>query len=273
MELENLLIIDAGTTFTKVLLALENEKLFYKFESKTEQCNKTIESLYIKYNIRKIIMFGSGAANILIKDKSVNLITYSELEVIAAVAPLFHFSEALIVSMGTGTSVSYYKDKEQYHISGTGIAGRTLQNLGELLLGEPLEKLEQLAQNGDISKINLLVGEAYDDSISWLSREITASNFAKKSSSKEDIALGLYYLITEPVISILHASLSGKEGMSIVFCGGVSNSGIVRNIIKKYALIYGYKLYFCKNGEFIPCLSAYRIFTKKDITGLNLESN
>lgn len=272
MELENLLIIDAGTTFTKVLLALNNEKLFYKFEARSEQCSEAIEDLYIKHNIKKIIMFGSGAANILFKDKSIDIVTYNELEVVAAVAPLFHFSEALIVSMGTGTSVSYYSDKEQYHISGTGIAGRTLQNLGELLLGEPLEEIEQLAQKGDISKINLLVGEVYE-SIDWLSKEITASNFAKKNSSKEDIAIGLYYLITEPVISILHAFLSGREKMSVIFCGGASNSSIIRTIIRKYALIYGYEPYFCKNGEFIPCLSAYRIFTKREVAELNLESD
>ena len=130
--------------------------------------------------------------------------------------------EAIVVSMGTGTAFVYADASRGHyeHLGGTGIGGGTLVGLGGRLLGvTSAEHLSQLAEKGDISKVDLRISDITDNSISPLfAADATASNFGNVSdlASKEDVALGLINMIYETI------------GMMAVFAAGMKS---IRNIV------------------------------------------
>ncbi|MDE6150454.1 MAG: pantothenate kinase, partial [Prevotella sp.] len=100
----------------------------------------------------------------------------------------------IVVSMGTGTTLVKYDNGAVQHIGGIGIGGGTLAGLSRLLLGtDDIKHISSLAKNGNISKIDLQIGDICAEEIPGLPAFATASLFgnAKATSTHEDIALGI----------------------------------------------------------------------------------
>ena len=113
--------------------------------------------------------------------------------------------EALVVSMGTGTAVVSVKGDDIQHFSGTGVGGGTLLGLSKHLLNvSRLETLQQLAERGDLSHIDLTVGDVAGGPLGHLPADATASNFGKLSSdvSPEDKARALINMIAEVIVVV-----------------------------------------------------------------------
>jgi len=113
--------------------------------------------------------------------------------------------EALVVSMGTGTAMVAVRGTEIRHVSGTGVGGGTLLGLSKHLLNVArLETLEQLAARGDLSRIDLTVGDVAGGPVGNLPADATASNFGKLSSDvgPEDKARALINMIAEVIVSL-----------------------------------------------------------------------
>ena len=130
--------------------------------------------------------------------------------------------EALVVSMGTGTAMVAVRDGEIRHVGGTGVGGGTLLGLSKHLLNVgQLTTLEELAERGDLSRIDLTVGDVAGGPVGNLPADATASNFGKVSSDAkpEDKARALVNMIAEVivVVSVLAARANGLE--SIVLTG------------------------------------------------------
>lgn len=122
--------------------------------------------------------------------------------------------EALVVSMGTGTAIVAVKGDDIVHVSGTGVGGGTLLGLSKHLLNVArLETLETMAARGDLSRIDLTVGDVAGGPVGNLSADATASNFGKLSSdvTPEDKARALINMIAEVIVvlSITAARASG----------------------------------------------------------------
>ncbi len=122
--------------------------------------------------------------------------------------------DALVVSMGTGTAIVSVKGEEIAHVSGTGVGGGTLLGLSKHLLNVArLETLEQMAQRGDLSRIDLTVGDIAGGPVGNLPADATASNFGKLSSdvTADDKAKALINMIAEVVVvlSVTAARASG----------------------------------------------------------------
>lgn len=128
--------------------------------------------------------------------------------------------EAVVVSMGTGTALVSVKGDEIRYIGGTGMGGGTMLGLSESMLGiRDYRVLESLAENGDISKVDLRISDISSKNLSpTLKSDATASNFGKLSdlATKEDKAAGLLNLVFETI------------GMMSVFAAGQCR---VRNVV------------------------------------------
>ncbi len=146
---------------------------------------------------------------------------------------LSKLDNALCVSMGTGTALVHARsDGEMKYLGGTGVGGGTLMGLSKLLLGaEEIEHIMEMANDGVLENIDLRIKDiTAENSLSELSRDLTASNFGNVSdiAKKTDIAAGLMNMVFETV------------GMISVF-GARSSS--VRNIVLTGNLT---QLDFCK---------------------------
>lgn len=129
---------------------------------------------------------------------------------------------ALVVSMGTGTAMVAVSGGEIRHVGGTGVGGGTLLGLSKHLLNVgQLSTLEELAERGDLSRIDLSVGDVAGGPVGNLPADATASNFGKVASDAkpEDKARALVNMIAEVivVVSVLAARANNLE--SIVLTG------------------------------------------------------
>jgi len=130
--------------------------------------------------------------------------------------------EALVVSMGTGTAVVSVKGGDIRHVSGTGVGGGTLLGLSKHLLNVArLETLEQLAERGNLSRIDLTVGDIAGGPVGHLPADATASNFGKLSSdvTPEDKARALVNMIAEVIVVISVGAARAAGLRDIVLTG------------------------------------------------------
>ncbi|MCX8073027.1 MAG: pantothenate kinase [Candidatus Binatia bacterium] len=112
---------------------------------------------------------------------------------------------ALVVSLGTGTAMVSVEHDRVEHVGGTGVGGGTLLGLAKHLLQiSRLETLERLAAGGDLSHVDLTVGDIAGGPVGRLPAHATASNFGKLGADAraEDKARGLINMIAEVIVSL-----------------------------------------------------------------------
>jgi type II pantothenate kinase len=129
---------------------------------------------------------------------------------------------ALVVSMGTGTAMVSVRGNDIRHAGGTGVGGGTLLGLSKHLLNVTrLETLEQMAERGDLSHIDLTVGDIAGGPVGNLPADATASNFGKLSSdvAPEDKARALVNMIAEVIVVLSVVAARAHDHQDIVLTG------------------------------------------------------
>jgi len=151
-------------------------------------------------------------------------------------------SDALIVSMGTGTSFVYARNGDYRHVIGSGVGGGTLLGLGAKLCATPeMAELESLAQMGNLSQVDLTIGEIAPDGHLGLASDLTASNFGsvKPEATAADRILGTYNLVFQAVgtMSVLAARGQGTEDVVVV--GALATSSFAQEMFARFSKAYG----------------------------------
>jgi type II pantothenate kinase len=169
--------------------------------------------------------------------------------------------DALVVSMGTGTAIVSVKGEEIAHVSGTGVGGGTLLGLSKHLLNVVrLETLEQMAERGDLSHIDLTVGDVAGGPVGNLPADATASNFGKLSSdvSADDKARALVNMIAEVivVVSVTAARASGLH--DVVLTGKLIRVRPFLDRIKATRLLFDRNFVIPPHAEFATAIGAAR---------------
>ena len=169
--------------------------------------------------------------------------------------------EALVVSMGTGTAMVSVKGSDIRHVSGTGVGGGTLLGLSKHLLNVArLETLEQMAERGDLSRIDLTVGDLAGGPVGHLPADATASNFGKLSSdvTPEDKARALINMIAE-VIVVLSVTAARASGLTdIVLTGKLVRVKPFVERIKATRLLFERNFIIPPHAEFATAIGAAR---------------
>lgn len=158
---------------------------------------------------------------------------------------------ALIASMGTGTCLVKASEKRFEHLGGTGVSGGTLLGLSKRLLGTvDLNKINSLAEKGDLSRVDLKVKDIVGRGIGNLPPNATASNFARlKKVSKKDLALGIINLIAETNAVTVSLAAEKCECKKIVLTGKLSSIPVFhKRLLAGFGLL-GKKAVFPKNYD------------------------
>jgi type II pantothenate kinase len=167
--------------------------------------------------------------------------------------------EAVVVSMGTGTSLVEARGSNVRHIIGSGIGGGTLLGLADRLINvSDFETVDQLSQNGQLEKIDLTVGDLTQKEIPGLTPSTTASNFGKLVglSEPEDVAAGIVNLVFQSVgtAAVLAARLCQLD--TIVVTGNLTRMRFGRQIFEGFSQLYGINFLIPERAEYATAAGA-----------------
>jgi type II pantothenate kinase len=131
-------------------------------------------------------------------------------------------SSALVVSLGTGTALVSIHGEQIEHVGGTGVGGGTLVGLARHLLGVTrLDTLEQMAAHGDLTHVDLTVGDITGGPVGIVPARATASNFGKVRSdpTPADKALALVNMVAEVTFTLSIVAARACHHHDIILTG------------------------------------------------------
>ncbi len=171
----------------------------------------------------------------------------------------------IVVSMGTGTSLVKVDGEDIKHIGGIGIGGGTLSGLSRITLKtDDIKQIVELAMEGDISHVNLLIGDISAHPLPGLPMSATASLFsnAKANASREDIAIGLIHMVLQAIgsASILSSLESGIK--DFVMIGNLSLLPQCKQVYPAMEKLYGVHFSIPKYSEFCTAIGAALSYKK-----------
>ena len=150
-------------------------------------------------------------------------------------------SEAIIVSMGTGTALVHAKRRKDGgtdidYLGGTGVGGGTLLGLTKKMLGvDTVAHIEQLCEDGDLSKVDLTIKDiSRNDQFPGVNYNLTAANFGKLSdlADSSDIALGIANMVAETIAMMAIFAARGHGVRDIVLTGNLTTIRPIRRVFE-----------------------------------------
>ncbi len=259
------LSIDRGASNTDFAVVDSDYRILLKRCITTRQWNSIIETYReILNELSPDYFVFTGASNNMPDEIEELFFKANEIESIAfGGAHAASRERCIIVSMGTGTAVVLFDYGIVSHVGGTGIGGGTMQGLGKLLIEEtdPI-KINQLAEKGKASELNLVLSEIGYSEVGFLDNDLTVSNFGNlKSKEKADNAAAIQCMVAE-VVGVV-ASLTARQyhlEEDIVITGNLSNSAYIREQLNKVGILYNTKFIFPENPEYLTAIGAVRSF-------------
>ena len=167
--------------------------------------------------------------------------------------------EALVVRLGTGTAFVRAGRLGCVHIGGSGVGGGTLAGLSWHIFHENDHgAMARLAEQGDLSKVDLMISDICTNEVGTLPSHITASNFGKITSaaSKEDIAMGLVNMVFQTVGMLSVFALKNDKVKDVVLTGSLANMSLAPKIMSVVEEISDVKFFIPENATFATAIGA-----------------
>ena len=232
--------IDVGGSTTKIVGFEKKGGSYELVEPQLVRANDPVTATYGAFgkftdensmsilDISKIMMTGVGASYVKHNLYGLDCSRVAEFDSIGTGGLyLSGLSEALVVSMGTGTAIVHAKkDGDMKYLGGTGVGGGTLMGLSKLLLkAESIEHIAEYAESGNLENIDLRIKDiTASGALETLLKDMTASNFGNVSdmANKSDIALGILNMVFETIgmVSVFAARSAGVR--DVVLTGNVT---------------------------------------------------
>jgi type II pantothenate kinase len=261
--------IDVGISTTKIVGIDEKGMVISPIRIKATDPITSLYGAFGKYlhdnkikldEIEHVMLTGVGAAYI--DEHIYGLPTSKSEEFIADGLGAKYESKLdrmIVVSMGTGTSLVKCDGENIKHIGGIGIGGGTLAGLSRIMLKtDDIKLITNLAKDGDVSKINLLIKDISAKPLPGLPMSAVASLFsnAKTNASREDIAKGLIWMVLQCIGSatILSSLESGIK--DFVLIGNLSLLPLCREVYPAMEKVYGVRFHVPKYSEFCTAIGA-----------------
>ena len=166
----------------------------------------------------------------------------------------------IVVSMGTGTSLVRVDGNDIRHIGGIGMGGGTLQGLSHLLLGTSnVQNVQEMTMRGEISQVNLLIGDISTNGLDELTAEATASLFAKAHKTNpddSDIAKGLVWMVLETIGSCAVLSQMNGGFKDFVLIGNLTRFAECQQVFPMMEELYGVHFIIPKYAPYCTALGA-----------------
>lgn len=279
--------IDVGISTTKIVGIDENGMVISPIRIKATDPITSLYGAFGKYlhdnkihleEVEHVMLTGVGAAYI--EENMYGLPTTKAEEFIADGLGARYESKLdkmIVVSMGTGTSLVVCDGDDIHHIGGIGIGGGTLAGLSRIMLKtDDIKQIASLAMEGDISKINLLIGDISAKPLPGLPMTATASLFsnAKANACREDIAIGLIYMVLQAIGSSTILSSLGTGIKDFVMIGNLTLLPQCRDVYPAMEKLYNVHFRIPKYSEFCTAIgAALATSIEKEITLLQSTYN
>ena len=172
----------------------------------------------------------------------------------------------IVVSMGTGTSLVQCDETGIRHIGGIALGGGTLTGLSRIMLKtDDINQVISLAMGGELSNIDVQIGDISPNPLPGLPKHATASLFgnARSNASREDIALGIITTVLQTIGSscILASLNSGIR--EYVLIGNLTLLPQCKNVFPALEKLYKVHFIIPKYSEFCTAIGAALCYEKK----------
>jgi type II pantothenate kinase len=284
MEKKIVIGIDVGISTTKIVGIDDRDNVVSPLRIKATDPITSLYGAFGKYlhdnhihleDVEQVMLTGVGAAYI---DENIYSLPTSKAEEFIADGLGARYESKLdrmiVVSMGTGTSLVKCDGDNIRHIGGIGIGGGTLTGLSRLLLNtEDIKTIIELAKNGDISRINLLIGDISAKPLPGLPMSATASLFsnAKANASREDIAIGLIHMVLQAVGSATILSSLESGIRDFVMIGNLSLLPQCKQVYPAMEKLYNVHFSIPKYSEFCTAIGAALSFKNKNYFSISTQ--
>ncbi len=262
--------IDIGGSTTKICGFRGEETLIQPLSVKADDPVSSIYGAFGKFtsqhkialsDVECVMVTGAGSSYITEDLYGIPTFHVAEFDCIGLGGQyLAALGEAIVVSMGTGTALVHVKGDHMEYMGGTGVGGGTLFGLAETMLGiRDMDNLEALAENGDLSKVDLRISDISKKNLSpTLYLDTTASNFGKLSdlATREDLALGILNLVFETIgmVSVFAARSFGLK--DVVLTGKLSSMHKAREVFGTLGKMFDMNFLFPENARFGTVIGA-----------------
>lgn len=261
--------IDVGGSTTKIVGIEKKNGKFSLIEPQFVRANDPMTSTYGAFgkftdengigisDIERVMMTGVGSSHIKRNLYGLECRRVEEFDAIGKGGIyLSGFSDAVIVSMGTGTAIVHAKaDGHMKYLGGTGVGGGTLMGLSKLIASaESVEHIEELAEGGELSNVDLRIKDiaAIDKNV-LLNAELTASNFGNVSdlASRSDFALGILNMVYESIAMTSIFAARSRSVRDIVLTGNLTKLDFCKKKFEEFnGLGYGVRFEIPKLAQF-----------------------
>ena len=170
-------------------------------------------------------------------------------------------SSALVASLGTGTALVSVRGKLIEHVGGTGVGGGTLLGLARHLLGvSSLDTIEKMAADGDLSRIDLTVGDIAGGPVGIVPATATASNFGKVRAdpAQADKALALVNLVAEVTFTLSLMAARARQHTDVVLTGKLTRVRSLRDRLEVLRPRRGENVIIPPYAEYATAIGAAR---------------
>jgi type II pantothenate kinase len=260
--------IDIGSTTTKAV-SIEDGKVTRKIKTRaldavtsaTGALGKLVLENGIKINaIEKIEITGAGSSKIKNDIFGIPTGRVNEIEAIG-IGGMFlsGMQNIIITNIGTGTVIIEAGERGIFHFGGSGVGGGTILGLAKKLLPTAqFSDIMELAKDGRVNQVDLLLGDITDTSISFLSGDSTASNFGKMldTASCGDIAMAIINMVYQ-VIGVLSVfAARARNSSRVIVTGRGSNNVIGQKVLAEISKMYGIEFIYPDFAEYTTAIGA-----------------
>lgn len=275
-EMEIIIGIDVGISTTKIVGIGDNGVVLSPIRIKATDPVTSLYGAFGKYlhdngislgDVKHVMVTGVGAAYI--NQPIYGLPTSKADEFLAdglGARYETNLNRMIVVSMGTGTSLVKCDGDDIRHIGGIGMGGGTLIGLSRIMLQtDDIKQVVSLAELGDNSNIDVLIGEISPNPLPGLPKNATASLFgnAKANATREDIAVGIVNTVLQTIGSCTILSSLGSGIKDFVLIGNLTLLPQCEQVYGGLEKLYNVRFHIPKYSEFCTAIGAALCYKNK----------
>jgi type II pantothenate kinase len=268
--------IDIGSSTTKTV-SIEGGKLARKIKTRAADAvtsaTGALGKLLLENNIgmadiQRIAITGAGASRIKSDIFGIPTRRIDEIEAIGTGGIFLAETwcgvkpgqdPIIIANVGTGTAIIEAGKGGITHLGGSGVGGGTIYGLAKKLLPtSDFNSILNLAKDGDLDQVDLLLKDITETDISFLNRESTAANFGKMldSAGNADMALAILNMVYQ-VIGMLSVFAARSKNLDrVIVTGNGSNNPIGKQVLKIITGMYGIRFEYPPDAEYTTAIGA-----------------
>lgn len=210
-------------------------------------------------DIKQIRMTGVGSSYMTQNFLEIETVISSEFEAVG-LGGLYisQMEEAIVVSIGTGTSFVYSNLEKTEHIIGSGVGGGSILGLSNRMFNfRDFELISNLADQGELSHVDLLVKDI-SKTVPGLSGNATASNFGNVNDDAQakDLAAGVVNMVFQSIGTMAVLCARNHNVKDIVFVGSVVHIAQGQRSLQQFAELYDVNVILPDNARFSTAIGA-----------------